>query len=688
MSASPGAASGGGIDLSQFHGVFFEEAAENLAALEASLLGLDCEAPDQETLNAVFRNAHSVKGGAATFGFADVTGLTHVMETLLDRLRRSEIGLDPSMIDTLLASKDALTTLLARHAGETTEILDCSDLEERLRAHASGAAPARAPAPAPAASAAPEAVVPSLPVSDPGIELFDAPAAVPGERRLRLTFVEPPTAATMADVANLFAEVEGMGRIEPDTSAHGGQPGCEFIVHTTCSDDDLLDLLGFHVAREWLRLAPAEVPNPAPVDRSTPQAAQGTVDSSKTVAAGPAPQAKPRADERATRESATLRVGVEKVDQLINLVGELVITQAMLAQTGRNLDPLAHEQLTGALADLERNTRQLQEAVMGIRMIPMATVFSRFPRMLRDLAAKLGKQVELRTVGEAVELDKGMIEKITDPLTHLVRNAVDHGIEMPDVRRAKGKNPQGTLTLAAEHRGGSVVIEVRDDGAGLSREKLLKKALERGLAASESMSDAEVWNLIFEPGFSTAEQLTDVSGRGVGMDVVRRNIQDLGGQVEIASRLGEGTRIVIQLPLTLAIMDGMSVRESSETYILPLNSIVESIRIDPARLRGVAGSARLMEHRGDYLPVLSLADSMPVDPGAERPDADLAIVVEADGQRVALLVDELLGQHQVVVKNLEHNYRRVEGVSGATILGDGRVALILDANFLVRRAYH
>ncbi|MGP1691528.1 MAG: chemotaxis protein CheA, partial [Giesbergeria sp.] len=387
-------------------------------------------------------------------------------------------------------------------------------------------------------------------------------------------------------------------------------------------------------------------------------------------------------------ESATIRVAVSKVDQLINLVGELVITQAMLAQNSQDLDTAVYQQLLAGLADLDRNTRDLQESVMSIRMIPMSIVFSRFPRMLRDLANKLGKKVDLVTLGEATELDKGLVEKITDPLTHLVRNSGDHGIEMPADRLAKGKPEHGTITLSASHQGGSIVIEVKDDGRGLSREKILRKAHERGIEISEHATDAEVWQLIFAPGFSTADVVTDVSGRGVGLDVVKRNIAALNGTVEVDSSEGYGMRVSVRLPLTLAIMDGMSVGVEDEVYILPLSSVVESFQVKDEEVSTVAQGSRLVKVRDEYMPVIAMEKIFQVPRNGSDRSSTIMVVVEADGSRVALLVDELLGQHQVVVKNLESNYRKVPNVSGATILGDGRVALILDTGSLVRRARH
>jgi two-component system chemotaxis sensor kinase CheA len=352
------------------------------------------------------------------------------------------------------------------------------------------------------------------------------------------------------------------------------------------------------------------------------------------------------------------------------------------------MDLALQQQLAAGLADLERNTRGLQESVMSIRMIPMSIVFNRFPRMLRDLAAKLGKKVELVTQGEATELDKGLVEKITDPLTHLVRNSCDHGIETPAERAAKGKPEHGTITLVASHQGGSIVIEVRDDGRGLSRDKLLKKARERGLEAPDTLTDAEVWSLIFAPGFSTADVVTDVSGRGVGMDVVKKNITALGGTVEIDSAEGHGMKVSVRLPLTLAIMDGMSIGVGEECYIVPLASVVESFQVQPGMVRTIAGATRVVEVRDEYMPVVDLEQVFRVPRAAEHEAAPIMVVVEAEGGRVALRVDELLGQQQVVVKNLEANYRRVDDVSGATILGDGRVALILDVASLVRRSRH
>ncbi len=711
------ASAGAGIDLSQFYQVFFEEAGENLQKMEQLLLELDVQAADDEELNAIFRCAHSIKGGAATFGFADVAELTHQMETLLDKLRRHELEPTAAMVDVLLASGDALRSQLERHQGSGGEEPDTSELLANIRSLVSGGAPAQARAPAPA----PPVPAPTpAPAPAPTPEAVVAPAAADGRRVLELQ-VGPLDNPSQADcLVELFKEITDLGTIEPIDGGRAADGMRRYKVVTTSSDNDLLDLFTFHVAREQVRLLPMgpgygfhegapgaptvaapaaadagygffdDAPGSPPAPAEPAGAATPAASSTAVAAAKPAARQSAKADKggAASLEASTLRVSVEKVDQLINLVGELVITQAMLAQKSGSVDAALHQQLSAGLADLERNTRDLQEAVMSIRMIPMSMVFNRFPRMLRDLASKLGKKVELVTQGEATELDKGLVEKITDPLTHLVRNSCDHGIEMPADRVARGKPEHGTITLVASHQGGSIVIEVRDDGRGLSREKLLKKAREKGIEAPDTLTDAEVWNLIFAPGFSTAETVTDVSGRGVGMDVVKKNITSLGGTVEIDSAEGYGMRVSVRLPLTLAIMDGMSVGVGEECYILPLASVVESFQVEPGKIRTIGGAARVVEVRDEYMPVIDVEQTFQVPRAEGSAGGTIMVVVEAEGGRIALLVDELLGQQQVVVKNLESNYRRVDNVSGATIMGDGRVALILDVGSLVRQSRH
>ena len=705
-SSGDGARSDAGIDLTQFHQVFFEEAGENLETMEQLLVDIDLEAADDEELNAIFRCAHSVKGGAATFGFTEVAKLTHQMETLLDKLRRHELAPSAAMVDVLLRSGDALKALLARQRSGGGEAGNNGPLIAEIRALAEGgSAPAGAK---PASSSA----TPATPAAAPATAAAAAAPAPAGQRVLELTVGPCPEPHPADLLVELFSEVIDLGSIEPLDAGRAADGMRRFKVTTSSSDDDLLDLFSFHVSRETARLAPlglgygfhagspgapaAEAAAKSPTDygffdgapgapgegheadgAATPSAAKATA----PAAARPAGNA---AGASAAASETTLRVSVEKIDQLINLVGELVITQAMLAQNSTGLDTALHQQLLAGLADLERNTRDLQESVMSIRMIPMSAVFNRFPRMLRDLASKLGKKVDFVTVGEATELDKGMVEKITDPLTHLVRNSCDHGVEMPAERKAKGKSETGTITLAASHQGGQVVIEVRDDGKGLDRARLIAKAREKGIDAPDSMSDSDVWNLIFAPGFSTADVVTDVSGRGVGMDVVKKNITALGGTVEIISAQGYGMSVKVRLPLTLAIMDGMSIGVADECYILPLSSVVESFQIAPARVKTVAGSGRVVEVRGEYLPVLDMEQVFDLPRREGRRADPLMVVVQSEGQRLALMVDSLLGQQQVVVKNLESNYRKVPNVSGATIMGNGRVALIVDVGSLVR----
>ena len=702
------------FDLTQFYQIFFEEAGENLDQMEQMLLNLDLSEANDEELNGIFRCAHSIKGGSATFGFSDVAELTHKMESLLDRLRRHEIKAIPEMVDVLLESADASRSLLARHqAGGEGDVLPTADLVARISRLAAGegaqvaASAAPVPAPVPAVAApAPAPVVQAAPQL--------APAAPNGLRHLHIKIGPLEVIESVDAVKELFRDIPGLGSIE-DLPCDEPQTRL-FAVQTHSTDDDLLDLMAFHVSKEQVRIssqdavaAATPVSAAAPVEANSEAAAEvhSADEVTHPAAAVPegeaygifdgapgAPSIKPvaAAAKTATRpnmaqmESTSIRVDVKKVDQLINLAGELVIIQAMLAQNSRALDPSANQQLLAGLADLDRNTRDLQEAVMSIRMIPMSTVFSRFPRMLRDLANKLDKKINLVTQGEATELDKGLVEKITDPLTHLVRNSLDHGIESPEDRIKAGKSETGTLTLAASHQGGSIVIEVRDDGKGMNREKILKKARERGMDVSDSMPDSEVWMLIFAPGFSTADVVTDVSGRGVGMDVVRKNIAALNGSVEIDSVEGVGMRVSIRLPLTLAIMDGMSVGVGEEVYILPLSSVVESFQVNAADVSSVTQGSQLVKVRDEYMPVIELEKVFGVPRTEASQRSDIMVVVESDGSRVALLVDELLGQHQVVVKNLESNYRKVPNVSGATILGDGTVALILDTSSLVRRA--
>ena len=657
------------MDLSQFTQAFFVEAVELLGEMEHLLLDLDVAAPDAEQLNAIFRAAHSIKGGAATFGFTALTDTTHLLETLLDRARHGQLQLSLPMVDAFLETKDALQEqLTAYQAGNEPEpemvAHICAVLQKLALEHGNGDVAAAAPAPAPVAAPAPA----------------PAPAAAAKEGAvLKVSF----SGLSESETGLLSEELGNLGQV---LSSKPGKDSLEVRLSTTCSPDDIIAVCCFLIDESQIRIereeAKAEVEAQAPAVVAAPAAPV-------PVAAEAAPAAKASggaaaAAASASKESSSIRVDVEKVDQLINLVGELVITQSMLTQAATKLDPVAYEQFLSGLGHLERNARDLQESVMSIRMMPMDYVFSRFPRVIRDVSAKLGKQVRLDTFGKETELDKGLIERIVDPLTHLVRNSLDHGIETPEQRTAKGKDATGQLLLSAQHHGGNIVIEVSDDGAGLNRERILAKAMQQGLPVSETMPDDEVWQLIFAPGFSTAEQVTDISGRGVGMDVVKRNIQEMGGHVEIHSRGGQGTTTRIVLPLTLAILNGMSVKVGSEAYILPLSYVIESLQPLPEHLHSITADGHVIRVRGEYLPLIELHRVFDVAGAQTHPTQGILVIVQADDSRFALLVDELLGQHQVVVKNLETNYRKVPGISAATIVGDGSVAFIIDVGAMPR----
>ncbi|MBN8770919.1 MAG: chemotaxis protein CheA [Thiobacillus sp.] len=678
------------IDMSQFYQVFFDEADELLAEMEKLLLALDVSAPDSEDLNAIFRAAHSIKGGAATFAFTDITEVTHMLESLLDRIRKGEMALTPEHVDAFLVAKDVLTMQMdGHHHGSSVDQAAVDNVCQRLKALSQGIvadAPAAAASPSPAA-AAPEPV--AAPVMD-----------ADGNCRFRIELPEVP----QKDVDALAAELGLLGTIEQETL---DDKRAVFILTTGESQDNIVAICSFVLDPDDLKITydaapaaasagaapstPVEDPGygifePEKGSAVAPQASTPAADAAAAVPAGEVKNYGRRATDKegASQESSSIRVSVEKVDQLINLVGELVITQAMIEQRIAALDPLHHERLLNSAGQLARNTRDLQEAVMSIRMMPMDYVFSRFPRMVRDLAAKLGKKVEFVTRGAATELDKGLIERIVDPLTHLVRNSVDHGIEMPDRRKANGKTEAGKLVLSAAHQGGNIVIEVSDDGGGLNRDRILAKAKAQGLPVSDAMPDADVWQLIFAPGFSTAEVVTDVSGRGVGMDVVKRNITAMGGTVDIRSIPGTGTTIAISLPLTLAILDGMSVKVGEEIYILPLGYVIESLQPAAVDVKEVAGQGKVVKVREEYLPLIPLYQIFAIDPRFEDPSQGIIVILESDGKKAALLVDSLVGQQQVVVKNLESNFRKVAGISGATILGDGGVSLILDVSALLR----
>ena len=764
------------IDMSQFYQVFFEESAEHLASMESLLLALDLDAPDPDQLNAIFRSAHSIKGGSGTFGFTDMTEVTHVLETLLDGIRKNEITITAEMVDAFLQAGDVLSALLEAHQNDTVADLDASKaIRAKLEALTENGSAQRA-------VDSPD--VPHASTASGTVQRFGDTPGVPhagtDQHRYQIRF--PRTSEIFpreGQLENLLEDVRNAGKIDNQKIEAGH---VEFDLTTPLSAGELSEIFSFFLAPDQIIItstgetqqevpaggtsgeSPALCVNPSAADpgygffddletvetvandpgygffnepeqanseeakgygffvepdqvKANVEEAQGYgffvepdqvkadveeaqgygffVEPSSVASEEVTPQRRyvditpEKAQRRATDKTASetsIRVSVEKVDQMINLVGELVITQSMLAEAASHLDPVLHEGLISGLVQLERNTRELQESVMSVRMMPINFVFSRFPRLVRDLAVKLDKKVQLKLVGEGTELDKGLIEKISDPLTHLVRNSLDHGIEMPKERIAQGKEAQGTITLRAAHQGGNVVIEVSDDGAGLNRERILAKAREKGLPVNDGMTDADIWQLIFAPGFSTAAVITDVSGRGVGMDVVKKNIEGIGGRVEIASRHGQGSTITIRLPLTLAILDGLSIAVGEEIYIVPLSFISESLQPQASAIKEISGQGQVVHVRGEYLPVIALHQVFNIVPRASKPSEGILVLLEAEGKKVALFVDDLVGQHQVVIKSLETNYRKVAGVSGATIMGDGRVAMIIDVAALVKLA--
>lgn len=668
------------VDLSQFFDTFFDEADELLAEMETILLELDLDNPDTDKLNGIFRAAHSIKGGAGTFGcFEYLAETTHLLENLLDLVRNGEMALRLDMIDLFLETKDVLSDQVSAYReGQDPDEMAYARICEQLKALAVEQQESVKVEPA-EESAQPMAIS-----STDESESADLALCV----RVGQTNAK--------DIAILREEMALMGDVLHETHT---ETELTVWLNTTVSADDILAVCCFVVNEDQISVQHEKFAHTqaALVQESHSDQQVKTEASKGLELSAPSTEASPsrvnKADQEnqnkkkttpSRSESSSIRVGVERVDQIINLVGELVITQAMLVQTATTLDPVIHDRLLNGIEQLERNARDLQESVMSIRMMPMDYVFSRFPRVVRENAARLGKEIRLVTKGQSTELDKSLIERIIDPLTHLVRNSIDHGIETPEKREAAGKEREGTLTLSAQHQGGHIVLEIVDDGGGLNREKILKKALAQGLTTNENISDDELWQLLFAPGFSTAEQVTDISGRGVGMDVVRRNIQSMGGHVQMSSREGMGTTTRIVLPLTLAILDGMSVQVGAETFILPLSHVTESMQPTQDQIRRLSNDDYVLHVRGEYLPIIALGEVFAVENAETEMTKAIAVVLQAEDMRFALLVDHLIGQHQVVVKNLEANYRKIPGISAATILGDGCVALIVDVFALHR----
>jgi len=723
--SSSSSGSGALGDTSDFRAIFFEEADEHVAAIESVLLRLNQAAPDAEDLNAIFRAAHSIKGTSGMLGFTEITSVTHVLENLLDDLRKGERQLTEEALDLMLRAGDMVKMQVAFRRGTLQEAPDSVAIEQELRALMERDVGGRAAPRRYAVRLGPLAV----PIDGAELDLMLSGLGEMGKVEAGAMnnaaggeiLFEVELSGAEADLRSVLALVVPAEAIHVD-KVGDAPPAAQ--TKAIVADDHGGEI--FFDPAEWKKKQKAKGAPPAPPPAESQGASFDSFVSPEELRAqrkkGAPDEAKPRnpgrratdepgtepnlfgrrasdivpsADRRGPRdgergvqalaEAGSIRVSIDKVDLLVNLVGELVITEAMLAQQQRQ-ESEESRYATG-LGDLGRHARNLQEAVMSIRMVPISTVFTRFPRLVRELSQRFGKEVELKVSGETTEFDRGLIEKITDPLTHLVRNSIDHGIESPAERETAGKPRSGTIYLSASQRGGSIVIEVRDDGGGLNRKRILEHAARRGLRVDPNASDDEVWQLIFEAGFSTAEEVTDVSGRGVGMDVVRRNIQVLGGgTVDLNSSEGVGTTVTVSVPLTLAIMEAMSVAVGPATYVLPLSAVIESRRVQSGDIAGIAGQGHTLRVRDEFLPVVRLSEVFRASDGAAPEQGGIAVIVESEGGKAALLVDELLGQQQVVVKSLEANFRRMPGVSSATIMGDGRVALILDLAQIVQLA--
>ncbi len=656
------------IDMQQFHAVFFEESQEHLEEMEQLLLELDLTDPDPEMLNSIFRAAHSIKGGSGIFGFDALGSVTHIMESLLDKIRKGQMAIVASMVDLFLSSVDNLKDILQSYrSGAAIDWGSVHKLTQELELVTAGK---------------------------------NQQEAADLEDEQGFGFFTQDEPSQLEDAFGFFDEPvadDSFGFFEDLPAADS--PPVEIASEMSKSASDAV----FGLFEELLESEPAtkvlsgeqnpasvklSVVSPVVVEQVTSNASPELVVAISSTADSKQATPKAKSNEHVTVESSSIRVDVAKVDQLINLVGEIVITQSMMNLLGKSLEGAIAEKFQTVANELERNTREIQEAVMSIRMLPVSFVFNRFPRVVRDLSTKLGKQIDLIIEGGETELDKGLTEKLVDPLTHLVRNSIDHGIESADVRRTRGKNPTGTVVLRAAQQGGNIVISISDDGGGLNRERILAKARENNIPISDNPRDEEVWQLIFAPGFSTAAQVTDVSGRGVGMDVVKRNVQGLGGRIDIESRAGQGATFTIHLPLTLAIVDGMCVSVGSQTFIVPLVHIVESMQPAAKDIKTLAGDDQLLHVRNEYWPILPLYKVMQLESQFNDPSKGIVVLIETTKYRFALFVDALVGQQQVVIKSLEQHYKRVQGIAGATIMGDGSVALILDVESLALSVNH
>lgn len=683
------------IDLSQFHQVFFEESYEGLDIMESGLLAMDLGQPDSEVINDIFRAAHSIKGGSGTFGFSQVADFTHVVETLLDEVRAGDRSITQSSLDLLLSSVDCMRGLLEQlQAGNEPDLSNANDLKAQFEAVLAGEDPSSA-----STSNAGGGEPPSSdnndskedPTGPSGWKIYFAPEPQllqSGNEPTRMFRQLSELCGDQFSVEVITEKLPAIDAMNPEHCYLAWNIELRAAVDKAEIDEVFEWVIDdAEVVIEPLGESASEETKPESIDTTpqSPVSAVAAVEPAQAQGKSESQEQSKQTAKPAAPESSSIRVSIDKVDSLINMVGELVITQSMLGQLGRDFDISRVQRLQEGLAQLEHNTRELQESVMKIRMMPISFVFSRFPRLVRDVSRTLDKKIELVMSGENTELDKTVMEKIGDPLVHLIRNSIDHGIEMPDARLKKGKPETGTVNLNAYHQSGNIVIEIKDDGAGLNTDKILNKAKENGLVPNDAvLSEDQIYDLIFHAGFSTADQVSDLSGRGVGMDVVRSNIAALNGSIEVTSAKDEGTRFVIRLPLTLAILDGQLVRVGDQIFIFPLVSIVESIQTDDQAVNNVGGGSDVLKLRDEYVPILQLSEAFSVHTDPKNLTDQIIVVVEADGEKSGVVVDELLGQQQVVIKSLEENYKKVEGISGATILGDGTVALIIDISGLAK----
>lgn len=662
------------IDMSQFYGVFYEESHEHLDEMEHLLMELSLDDPDLEELNSIFRAAHSIKGGSGVFGFDALTGLTHVMENILDLARKSELALTKRIVDQLLITVDSLNQILTCYQNE--EEIDWDAIDKGVKALEGLLTDENSEA--------------STDTSDDSFGFYEEDPVVENEEdpvveneEKDFGFFESSEAKQTEDTEKSFGFFTEDDSEVTSNDVTGQEPG-----QAKSKIENEEEFFGFFEevetkddtqnVKQDSKIEENALAKPSPlVEKPAIEKPVLEKPAKETPTNKPAKLTTQKKAKTESKESGSIRVDTLKIDSLVNLVGELVITQSMIKIVGKDVHGETEEQLDGAINELSRNIREIQEAVMSMRMLPMSFAFNRFPRVVRDLADKLGKEVELSIVGGSTEIDKGLIEKLVDPLTHLIRNSIDHGVETPDIRKLAGKTAKGNVELGAEQRGGNIIITITDDGAGLNRERILEKAMSSGLDVSEDMPDEKVWPLIFEAGFSTAEAVTDVSGRGVGMDVVRRNIESIGGLVEIESRENEGSVFRIRLPLTLAIVDGMCVSVSNQTFVVPLTNIIESMQPTQDQLKTMQNE-NLLWVRGEYWPIVPLHQMMTIEGALTNPTEAIVVLVETSRKRFGILVDALEGQQQVVIKSLEQHYKKVPGVAGATIMGDGSVAMILD----------